>query len=272
MGQNLDWFGFWGQAVAAAIGALAAFLFALWQSRLQNERERRARQLEKREIDVLALKAAIDACSINIEELVNYKSQTLESLSDEASLMRELLERNAPIEEIAALAGGLPNFFQELPRGSFASIPTSDNFAFAIDDTPAITRYVHRASSSPNDLSAAVVVRNELTRRWAEVHRIGASGNDIRYFFSMLTSCAEAIVSHADDAIFFSTLLHDQCYLLGLEKFERPGFRCFHLAEEKLRFLVPDDYFSGYRDQLVTFGRQIPARSRELAGAVPSQK
>lgn len=263
MNQVPDWFGFWGQAAAAAVGALAAFLFALWQSRLQNERERRGRQLEKRDVDVLALKSAIDASSQNLEELVNYKSQTLEALSNEALQMRNLLENEASMPEVVALAATLRNFFQELPRGSFAEMPSSDKFAFAIDDAPAITKFIHRASSTPRDLSSAVDVRNDLTRRWADVHRTGATENDIRYFFTMLVSSAEAIVSHADDAIFFSTLLHDQCYFLGIEKFERPTFRSFRLDRQKVRFLMPDTYVVGYRGQLVTFGRQTPPRVDE---------
>ena len=84
-------------------------------------------------------------------------------------------------------------------------------------------------------LSSAVDVRNELVKRWADVARTGPTGNDIRYFFAMLTSSAEVIVSHCDDAIFFTTLLHDQCYLLGLEKFGRPTFRSFRLPQDKTR-------------------------------------
>lgn len=260
MGGELDWFGFWGQVIASAIGAMAAFLFALWQSRLQNERERRLRQLEDRARDVLVLKSAIDASTQNLEELVNYKSQTIRALGDEAALLRNLFERDAPVEEILDVAGTLPNFFQELPKGSFAEIPTSDHFAFAIDDAPAITKFVHRASSTPRELSSAVNMRNDLTRRWADVARRGPTENDIRYFLVMLVSATEAMVSHADDAIFFSTLLHDQCYFLGVEKFERPTFRSFRLDREKERFLVPEDYVASYRDQLVTFGRPPPHR------------
>ena len=149
-----DWFGFWGQAVAAGIGSLAAFLFALWQGRLQNDRERRARQLEKRETDVLVLKAAIDASSVNLEELINYKSQTLASLNGEALGMRDLIQASAAVEDMIALAETFPNFFQELPRGSFSELPSSERFAFAIDDVPAVTKFVHRATSTPQNLRA----------------------------------------------------------------------------------------------------------------------
>jgi hypothetical protein len=263
MGGALDWFSFWGEAAAAAIGAAAAFGFTLWQARLQTAEERRARQLERRDIDLLTLKSAIDAAGQNLEELINLKSQMLVSLAAEAEALAAVLQTGNQ-KEIEATASRLPNFFQELPRGSFATIPASDRFAFAIDDAPAITKFVHRASSVPGSFSDAVDVRNALVRRWADVDRGGANGRDVMYFFTMLISAARAIVSHADDAIFFSTLLHDQCYFLGTEKFERPSFRSIRMRADKAQYLVSDDYVTGYRSQLVAFGRTLPVRTQQL--------
>lgn len=251
--MNFDWAEFASNAAAAAIGAVAAFVFAIWLAKIENKRQARERLLETKRTNMIATMSAVDACAQNIEELINIKEQWTVNLSADANKVRQLIEIR-DFEKLKIAAAELKVFFLEMQTASVPAMPASDKFAFALESVPQITMFVHRAASSVEQVNISIKSRNEMVRRWADVGRVAVSNSDIHYFFTMLYSFSDAITSQVDDALFFNHLLHDQCYYMGLEMFSRPNFRHVVLTASKLAYMPAADHLRGFRNDVVTFG------------------
>lgn len=251
------WSNFVANAGGGAVGALVAFIFGLRLAQFEFANERRQRQLDRREIDILSLKAAIDSSSQNLAELLSLKGQIVLPLLKDVEGLQQVMDANKDDQGpwIAKLAT-LPDWGKEYQTPSFAATPSSDRFGFAIDDAPQITSYLHRAATTLQKVTSSIELRNELVRRFADTARGGPlKMGDADYLFTMLNSYARSFGSNVDDAIFFNHVLHDQCYYLGVEKFTRPSFRRIIFVPEKASLVPPDDYVPGIRKHLATFGR-----------------
>src|SRR4051812_25073003 len=110
--DNVFWQLVVSNAAGAGIGALAAFLFTIWITRLQARRDIERQDREERARNLAALRRVIDSCMQTMEETTNWKRQIIVALKAETEEIRKGLSSGLSLQGLDALIQRKGTFFK----------------------------------------------------------------------------------------------------------------------------------------------------------------